>query len=773
MRRRVRARPMISMLGLLSGLAVCTDACVPRGQIMLIVTTDMAPGEDIDEIEIKVNDEVAGNVYFGAGSGSTGELPAELGIVTGDAQEDITIEVIARLGGADRQHKIVRPITPDYGLSQVHVHLPFLCETGASFCAANDLVCGNDGGCTVDAAPEPDELPAAGAFADASCLDVVSCFEGAGSLADLDVSDCTIAGPAAGVNVALLTAFPTVNADGVETVQKGSGLCGANLCYVVLEDTALTDAGADRVQLPSTICAQIASGRLLGVVTTPVTKDCPKKKLDTISNGWWSTICRDERPPAFTSPWTSTGVINIRSLHAAVTTGDGDLMLIGGATTEPGDESPSKATTSVNVFDHQKKAWGQAPGMNENRAAHTATSTWRDDGLEIILVAGGTPDLDPAVGAAIPMDTFETYLVNSDAPGFELKDAALMKEPRYFHQAADFVLNGKHRVLVTGGVINSAGTATRSAERFFPSESDPAFDPGPATDDMEYPRAGHTMTLLNGGELLVVGGGSALNGKALSDLTRSAELYLPAQNTFETLDDADGQWLRQARGFHTATLLLTSGHVLVAGGQGENGEPLATVEIFEPITRKWSCAPPMSYPRFKHTATVLPGSSGRVLVVGGVTPLGTSAPAEIYDHATSTWTIMGVPDVVPRAGHTATGFLGGVLVAGGAGVKPVSAFENEITEINSTWLFRAPDTFQPTKVSSGDGCGGGDPGTGSDGGGEPPDPPAKVDFHGSGCAATPGASRIDCHVPSAPTPTGAAPWAFLVLALAARRRRPS
>ncbi len=79
-----------------------------------------------------------------------------------------------------------------------------------------------------------------------------------------------------------------------------------------------------------------------------------------------------------------------------------------------------------------------------------------------------------------------------------------------------------------------------------------------------------------------------------------------------------GEWqaaldLREPRTSHSATL-LPSGQVLLAGGQ--NGAALATVELFDPATGRFTRTGNLAAARYFHTATLLP--SGQVLVVGGL-----------------------------------------------------------------------------------------------------------------------------------------------------------
>lgn len=120
------------------------------------------------------------------------------------------------------------------------------------------------------------------------------------------------------------------------------------------------------------------------------------------------------------------------------------------------------------------------------------------------------------------------------------------------------------------------------------------------------------------------------------------------------------------QGFHTATL-LPNGLVLVAGGVGADGLPVAVAELYDPALSSWNPTGAMALGRFSHTATLLP--DGRVLVAGGVGRLAdifaSTRTAELYDPTTGTWSPTASMDVI-RDSHTATLLpTGRVLVAGG------------------------------------------------------------------------------------------------------------
>ena len=76
-----------------------------------------------------------------------------------------------------------------------------------------------------------------------------------------------------------------------------------------------------------------------------------------------------------------------------------------------------------------------------------------------------------------------------------------------------------------------------------------------------------------------------------------------------------GSGLNFARYDHTATL-LNDGRVLVAGGVDVSGNELASAELYDPGNQTWTTTPNMAVARRDHTATLLP-TTGQVLLLGG------------------------------------------------------------------------------------------------------------------------------------------------------------
>ena len=214
------------------------------------------------------------------------------------------------------------------------------------------------------------------------------------------------------------------------------------------------------------------------------------------------------------------------------------------------------------------------------------------------------------------------------------------------------------QVLIVGGFNTHRGRTQRTADIY-----DPAARTFTPTGMLSKDRFGQDAVRLADGRVLIVGGTHWFVGQPAVKLA-SAEIYDPAAGRFHPTHAP----MNFARDRPTATL-LADGHVLIAGGQNDEGEP-EQAELFDPSTETFTLVPgKMIAPRMAHTAALLP--DGRVLLAGGwsVSLQSTTGSVEIYDPAARDFSP--VP-ALPEGAHDQALLVfpsGLVLVAGGKQVK--------------------------------------------------------------------------------------------------------
>src|SRR5262249_26385677 len=158
------------------------------------------------------------------------------------------------------------------------------------------------------------------------------------------------------------------------------------------------------------------------------------------------------------------------------------------------------------------------------------------------------------------------------------------------------------------------------------------------TGQLGTARRGHTATLLQDGNILIVGGDNA------SGLVAAAEIFDPMAVT--SLNTPSNPL--SLRTDHTATL-LSDGRVLIIGGVDSSGS-ISSTEFYNPYSvpaPSFSAGPALLRARSGHTATVL--ADGKILIVGGEA----TGSAEIFDPATQTFSMVSGRLNTPRQLHSA------------------------------------------------------------------------------------------------------------------------
>lgn len=312
----------------------------------------------------------------------------------------------------------------------------------------------------------------------------------------------------------------------------------------------------------------------------------------------------------------------------AIALPDGKLLVTGGANmSKPGQfDSVSDKTA---IFDPETGAFVDGPSMSSPRAFHSITKVGSK-----IIVAGGLTQDGSTIDVTRSIDIFE---YNSEGKLTRL-DGPLLNEGRAFHTAT--VTPVKGNLLIYGGLrwdLSSGQPAVKSAsswEIFSISGSPQSLNQG--TLSGQQPRGMHTATLLNQGKLLIVGGVQI--GQQMAVLDSVLEVSFQNDET-EIQVDLKSEKLTNRRAGHTATL-LQNGEIVIVGGMIPDEtnifvpkSTIARVELFSELGGLVS-----NYDLNLRAARVFHSTNrledGRVLVFGGLTSATQMASkAEIYQPA--------------------------------------------------------------------------------------------------------------------------------------------
>jgi hypothetical protein len=266
--------------------------------------------------------------------------------------------------------------------------------------------------------------------------------------------------------------------------------------------------------------------------------------------------------------------------------------------------------------------------------------------------AGATPTLSP-IPSLTSEPTRTTSLTASPTPAPSFVATGWMTSARWGYTAT---VLADDRVLIAGGTTDEYGGSFIAPAELY----DPTIGTFSPTGSMTSARRNATAALLPDGRVLIAGGVAASG--STYQVVASAELYDPTTGIFSPTGS-----MTRTRDFATSTS-LSDGRVLIAGGSDASATSLASAELYNLKTGEFIPTGSMTAARINHTSTLL--SDGRVLIAGG----GNQAPnvsfkglasAELYNPKTGRFSPTGSMTIV-RVSHTATRISDGrVLMAGG------------------------------------------------------------------------------------------------------------
>ena len=380
-----------------------------------------------------------------------------------------------------------------------------------------------------------------------------------------------------------------------------------------------------------------------------------KRHIPAYTGEWfgWSTFHPDTgiwgKPPPKPIPPLPIVFKEAGDLSAAREGESATLLKNGQVLIAGGDSGRSPMLAAAELYDPAKHAFTTTGKMVYPRGGHDATML--ADGT--VLMTGGMDNINVIPNA-------EVY----DPTTGQFKAVAPMSVKRQKHSAT-LLKNGQ--VLIAGGF--SGDTAPKSTTELY----DPAKGAFVAGPPLTSPRQNHAATLLPDGRVLLTGG-LGNSGQVL----KSAEIYDPATGRFTAVAN-----MGSVRQGHAATL-LKNGKVLITGGATSDLAAIPSAEIYDPATNRFVPAGDMNMGRQGHRAVLL--GDGDVLIVGGsgIDPKNRYlASAELYDPATGKFTLLGEM-LLPRFGPTLTLLDDGQVLVTGRFASP-SYFATATAE-----LYRAP-----------------------------------------------------------------------------------
>jgi hypothetical protein len=240
-----------------------------------------------------------------------------------------------------------------------------------------------------------------------------------------------------------------------------------------------------------------------------------------------------------TGTFTLTGSLNnARSAHTATLLSNGMVLIAGGS-------ELSGSLASAELYNPATGTFTLTGSLNNARWGQTATLL--NNG--VVMIAGG-----------VSSNSSSAELYNPATGTFTLTGS--LNTARTAHTAT-LLNNGT--VLIAGGVDD--GVALASAELY-----DPITGLFTLTGNLNNARGNQVAALLDSGFVLVAAG---VNGSTSASSLASAELYNPATGTFALTGS-----LHTARNLATATL-LNNGEVLVVGGAASVTGILASAELYK------------------------------------------------------------------------------------------------------------------------------------------------------------------------------------------------
>jgi uncharacterized repeat protein (TIGR01451 family) len=257
--------------------------------------------------------------------------------------------------------------------------------------------------------------------------------------------------------------------------------------------------------------------------------------------------------------WSAAATMSqARWYPTATSLPDGRVLALSGASDCPTCNNPTGTHTGIalipEIYDPRTNAWSRLNNASLSLPLYPHAFVLPDG-----RILASSSHEDPIVTRALDIGTQTWTTVD---PVVRDGGSAVMYRP------------GK--ILKTGTGRNPDYAAAPSAATAYVLDTNLPSPTWRAIAPMSFSRTQHNLTVLSDGNVFAVGGSTNSDVYDTAGTVKTAELWSPATETWRTLAT-----MQEPRHYHSTSLLLPDGRVLVAGG-GRFGPDFPSAEIYSP-----------------------------------------------------------------------------------------------------------------------------------------------------------------------------------------------
>ncbi|HJQ99691.1 MAG TPA: Ig-like domain-containing protein, partial [Candidatus Polarisedimenticolaceae bacterium] len=237
---------------------------------------------------------------------------------------------------------------------------------------------------------------------------------------------------------------------------------------------------------------------------------------------------------------------------------DGKALVVSGASNCPTCAQPNGSHAGIalipEIYDTQTGTWSQLSGAMLSLPLYP----------HLFVVPDGR-----VVATGSQEDPFATRALNLQTQTWSTVDNNV-------RQGGSSVMYRPGKILKTGTGRNPDYNAANAAATAYVLDMTAVTPLWRQVASMAFPRTQHNLTVLPDGNVFVVGGATNSDVFNTAAAVKTAELWNPDTETFTSLAT-----MSEPRLYHSTSLLLPDGRVLVAGG-GRFGPDFPSAEVFSP-----------------------------------------------------------------------------------------------------------------------------------------------------------------------------------------------